>query len=272
MRLAWATDIHLNFLDPAALQTFFEAIVAARADALILSGDIAEASSIEAHLLALERVVAVPIYFVLGNHDYYGGSISEVRARVATLCRPRGRLRYLTQTGVVPLSAETALIGHDGWADGRFGDYAGSKVLLNDYVQIRDLCGLDAVTRLSMMQRLASEAAAHFHTTLPEALSRFRQVIVATHVPPFREACWHEGEISGSQWLPHFSSRIAGEAILEAAQAWPHRRIRVLCGHTHGSGVTQPRPNVEVHTGGAAYGAPALQTTIEIGSAYNDAR
>jgi hypothetical protein len=31
---------------------------------------------------------------------------------------------------------------------------------------------------------------------LPAALGRFRHVVVLTHVPPFREACWHEGRIS----------------------------------------------------------------------------
>ncbi|MFM7113065.1 MAG: Eco57I restriction-modification methylase domain-containing protein, partial [Planctomycetota bacterium] len=36
---------------------------------------------------------------------------------------------------------------------------------------------------------------------------------VATHVPPFREACWHEGELSDDQWAPHFTSVVMGDAL-----------------------------------------------------------
>ena len=36
------------------------------------------------------------------------------------------------------LTKDTCLIGHDGWADGRLGDFSGSKVLLNDYVEIKN--------------------------------------------------------------------------------------------------------------------------------------
>jgi 3',5'-cyclic AMP phosphodiesterase CpdA len=264
MRLAWATDIHLNFLEPPALETFLAAIADARPDAVIVSGDIAEAPSVEGYLVAIERAVERPIYFVLGNHDYYGGAIAEVRACMTALSARVPRLRWLNAAGVVPLTEETALVGHDGWADGRLGDYARSTVMLNDYFHIRELTGLDAKTRLAALNRLGDEAAAHFRALLPRALARFRRVVVVTHVPPFREACWHEGRISDDNWLPHFSSRAAGEALAEAAGAHPDRELLVLCGHTHGEGVARPLENLEVRTGGADYGAPALQPLIEI--------
>jgi predicted phosphohydrolase len=264
VRLAWATDIHLNFLHQEELEGFFSEIVAAGPDALVITGDIGEADSIKDYLLELEQVTAIPIYFVLGNHDYYGGSISRVRTTTTALCRSSKRLCWLPDAGVVALSKETALVGHDGWADGRFGDYAGSKVLLNDFIRIQDFVGLDKTARLLLMRTLADQAADHVRALLPEALDRFQDVIVATHVPPFCEACWHEGNISGPEWLPHFSSRSLGEVVLDAARTYPDRSITVLCGHTHGSGVTRPFPNVEVWTGGATYGIPVLQAMIDL--------
>ena len=40
-------------------------------------------------------------------------------------------IMYLSQSGVVELTPHTALVGHDGWADGRLGDFDGSDVILN---------------------------------------------------------------------------------------------------------------------------------------------
>src|SRR4051812_23762211 len=74
MRLAWATDVHLNFVSGPQIAAFAQALVAGEPDAVVLSGDIAEAPTLREHLLAVEAVVQRPLYFVLGNHDYYGGS------------------------------------------------------------------------------------------------------------------------------------------------------------------------------------------------------
>ena len=97
---------------------------------------------------------------------------------------------------------------------------------------------------------------------LPPALERFEQVLVLTHVPPFREACWHEGQISNDAFLPYFACRATGEAILDAASARPDRQVTVLCGHTHSGGECQPLPNLRVVTGAAEYTKPALQQPL----------
>ena len=48
-------------------------------------------------------------------------------------------LKWLPSVGVVPLNSETCLVGHDGWSDGRFGDFFSSEVWLNDYILIDEL-------------------------------------------------------------------------------------------------------------------------------------
>ena len=56
-----------------------EDIVSYKPDAVLLGGDIGEAPSLKGYLLGLEDHLERPIYFVLGNHDFYQGSIADVR-------------------------------------------------------------------------------------------------------------------------------------------------------------------------------------------------
>lgn len=90
-------------------------------------------------------------------------------------------------------------------------------------------------------------------------------VVVAIHVPPFAAAAWREGKQSDDNWLPHFSSKVAGDMLMSVAGAHPDREILVLCGHTHGGGTIDVRPNLRVITGPAEYGKPVLQQLFELG-------
>ena len=260
MRLAWLTDVHINFLRPAAREAFFASLP--EADAYAVTGDIGEADDVCDHLLAFAE--RGPTYFVLGNHDFYRGSIAGVRADVRALCREMPNLHWMPGTGVTPLTDSTCLVGHDGWGDGKYGDYDGSPVRLNDWRLIAELTGLTKPERLAKLNALGDEAATHLKTVLPEALARFEHVVVLTHVPPFREACWHEGKVSDDDWLPHFACKAVGDVLRETMQAAPDRRMTVLCGHTHGAGEADILPNLRVLTGGAVYGKPRVQQIIEV--------
>lgn len=264
MRLAWLTDIHFDFLDVPQIATFLLSVRESGADAVVISGDIAIARTLRESLRMFEHVFPGTTYFVLGNHDFYGASIPRVRAAVAALMGDYPRLRWLPAAGVVPLTATTALIGHDGWADGRLGDYARSQVELNDYHIIAEFVGLDKTARLRMLNALGDEAAAYLRGVLPTALAAYAHVYVATHVPPFEAACWHEGRPSGAVWVPHFACGAVGDVLLEMMQAHPHRTLTVLCGHTHGRGSIAILPNLHVWVGGATYGTPEIQRVFEI--------
>ncbi len=267
MKLAWLTDIHLNFLRPAALEAFLVMLADTEADAFVITGDIGEAHDVARHLNAIDNAAQRPVYFVLGNHDFYRGSIAEVRKTAQQLCAGCPNLHWMPDAGVIPLTAETCLVGHDGWGDGRLGDYFGTDVLLNDFGLIGEFGGFEETKeeRLAKMHALGDEAAAYLRTVLPDALARFRHVIVATHVPPFRESCWHEGQVSNDDWLPFFTCKAVGDMLAEAMAAAPERTMTVLCGHTHGGGEAEILLNLRVLTGGARYGSPEVQRVIEIG-------
>ncbi|MEP7121649.1 MAG: metallophosphoesterase [Byssovorax sp.] len=262
MSLAWVTDIHLNFLDAPAIAAFCARIAATGADGVIVSGDISEAHQLANHLEMLAAHLARPVYFVIGNHDAYRGSIEGTKALAARTAASSPWLRYLPTSGVIAIDGETCLVGVDGWADTRLGDWAGSQVSLNDYVVIDELRGHTRAHLATTLQGISDAETALARTLLRDALGRFRRIVFVTHVPPFEGAAWHEGQISGADWLPHFSSRSMGEMLLAEIDARADRELLVLCGHTHGAGVYRPRANIEVRTGGADYGAPEIQLPL----------
>lgn len=275
MRIAWLTDIHLNFVDDRCITHLIRDIEARSADAVVISGDIGEADSVADFLRRLSDALPGPLYFVLGNHDFYRGSIAEVRAEISRLGRQQSGLVYLSDSGVHRLTNTCCILGHDGWPDGRLGNYEESQVLLSDFLLIRDFRRpegsghrLDAATKthwLTIMQRLSDQAARHIDEYLPKALADYPETWVITHVPPFAEACWYHGRISNDDFLPFFSSQAMGDVLLRHADQFPTRHVTVLCGHTHGGGEVQVRPNLKVVTGSSEYGEPTVQRVFDLG-------
>ena len=274
MRLAWLTDLHLNFVtDEDRKALLVDEIQATSADAVLIGGDTGEARSFAAYLEELAAGLRVPIYFVPGNHDYYRGSIATVRDTALSLSRRSTDFTWLPDGGVVPLGQRTALVGHGGWGDGRVGNFLASDVVLNDYLLIKELQEAHGfpeaetiLTRplLEQLHALGDEAAAHFRAFLPEALRDRDEVIVLTHVPPFHEASWHEGRLSDDNWSPHFVCQAVGDVLVNFMEPHPEKHMTVLCGHTHSSGQSQILHNLEVLTGEARYGEPKVQRVLEL--------
>jgi 3',5'-cyclic-AMP phosphodiesterase len=270
MRLGWATDIHLNFLDAADRRRFIESL-RGQVDALVITGDIAESDSIKETLRQIDAWLERPVHFVLGNHDYYRGSVAGTRANVVEVTNGCKNLTYLSRAGIVELTPNTCLVGHDGWADARLGDYDRSDVILNDFLLIDELrCWkdphtLDKPALRRALQALGDEAAEYLRGVLASAAEKYPHVIVATHVPPFREAAWYEGHPSSDDFLPFFACKAVGDVLLAAAQLHPNCQMLVLCGHTHGGGELRAVDNLRVMTGSAEYGHPRIQQILDVG-------
>jgi 3',5'-cyclic AMP phosphodiesterase CpdA len=269
MRLAWLTDIHLDFIDALTTERFLQS-VAEQADAIAISGDIAESHGIYHYLRKMDEIVGKPIYFVLGNHDFYRGSISQVRRLIAEVATESKHLKYLTATAVEELTPRTAIVGHDGWPDGRLGDFDRSEVILNDHLLIAELAvcwnGVDLDKRKlkPILMALADEAARHFEQVLEMATSQCPNVIAVTHVPPFREAAWYQGRPSNDDFLPHFASKVVGDVMVKVMKEHPQSNLLVLCGHTHGGGEIKVLDNLRVLTGEAEYGKLRINKVLEV--------
>ena len=268
MKLSWLTDIHLNFLDRDARNNFYQKILSTHCDAVLISGDIAEAPSLVELLNEMSEEIKKPIYFVLGNHDYYRGQIQEVKKAMMALSKEKNQLYWLPACSIQNLSNNSILLGQDGWADGRLGNYANSRVSLNDSLMIADLFQEKMIGKfqlLEKMQQLADADAMQMRVDLLQAVSQNpKKVIILTHVPPFKEACIHNGKISGEDWLPYFSSKVVGDVLMKTAEENPAIEFLVLCGHTHGEAKYQPISNLIVEAGGAEYSQPTIQKIISV--------
>lgn len=268
MKLLWATDVHLNNAKEAELSQFYESIRLAKADALIITGDIATGPGLARYLPALDAAIRMNIYFVLGNHDYYYDSIRATRARIPKIIAGSSSLSWLAASKIVPLNSKLTLVGHGAWGDARLGNALKTSVRLNDHLMIEELSGHSRAKLVTLLNELGAEAAEYLSKIIEKAFERSNHVLVATHVPPFREAAWYRGEYSDENWLPHFSCAAVGEALLALADKHPDKEITVLCGHTHGRGYYEARKNLRVHTGGAVYRYPQIEAALNIDGSH----
>jgi predicted MPP superfamily phosphohydrolase len=262
MKISWTNDIHMGFLDANQEAKFLKKLKECKGDVLLIGGDISDARKFKGYLSKMSDF-SKPVYFVLGNHDYYKGSISEVRGSMKSFLSLTPNLHWLNESGVVKLTDKVALIGHDGWADGRYGLYDLSHVELNDFEYIRELKTYSKAERLYKMQKLADEAAQHFTNLLPET-AWAKHIVVLTHVPPWKEGAWHMDSYSDDYHLPFFSSKVVGDVLTGYMQEHPEQKMTVLCGHTHGGGKAQILPNLLCLTGKAEYYKPKLQRILTV--------
>ena len=123
-------------------------------ESLLVGGDIAESHDVADYLIRLDEALGIDIYFVLGNHDFYYGSIRETRQAMQDLCARRPRLHYLSVAGQFELANGVGLIGHDGWSDGRLGDYERSPIFLHDYQLIAELSTYGKADRRQVLETL----------------------------------------------------------------------------------------------------------------------
>ena len=117
---------------------------------LLVTGDIGESDTIARFVDELSAIA--PIYYVLGNHDYYRSSIGAVRDQL-----PAGWLPAHTP---LQLTERTVLLGIDGWGDARCGNLE-SQVQLSDWQLIEDFAPVryDRAARITLLNDLGTAEA-----------------------------------------------------------------------------------------------------------------
>jgi 3',5'-cyclic-AMP phosphodiesterase len=267
-KYAWITDVHLDFLgeDNNKLIQFGESLVRDNPTGIFITGDISVAKKVTFHLSAIEKIVKRPIYFILGNHDYYGSSIENVRKQMREVTNISPFLRYMQTMPYYSLGATTAVVGHDGWYDANWGDWKGSTMKILDWTAIKEftLVNGSKQTIVTEARKLAQEGAMHIHNGIKQAVRYHKTIVVLTHFPPFPQSHMHEGKVGEPGAMPWFVSKMMGDMLMDASKAFPTHKFIVLCGHTHGKWDGQITNNLEVHVGGADYYKPALQGLIEV--------
>jgi Icc protein len=268
-KYSWATDVHLDFVSDQQVVAFASSLIESEPEGVIITGDISTAETLVRHLSIIESVVKRPIYFVLGNHDYYGGSIEGVRSTMKELSNISQYLRYLPLTQHVSISPGTCLIGHDGWYDAGNGDWKKSDFQMTDWTHIKEFAQVSAGGRnvqqvVSVAKKLAHEGTLHIHNSIKAATRYYKKIVIATHVPPFPETHLYKGKMGDDKAQPWFTSKMLGDMLLDASKAFPDTSFTVLAGHTHGEFSGQITNNLFVHVGAAEYRQPKLQKIVEL--------
>jgi predicted phosphohydrolase len=273
-RFAWATDIHLDHLVNRSLEQsaqdavfdFFARVSKEPIDGLFLTGDISTGRSLLEHLSIIERAFDRHVYFVLGNHDYWATSTSDMRAELTKVTKSSQTIKYLGALDFVSLTPTTALVGHDGWYDALNGNYKASRFYLNDWDLTLDFLGardIDSIVNVS--RTLAAGSVAHIERGIElAAAAGHKTVVVLTHYPPFEEAHVYRGRLGDVDATPWYTSRMMGEMLLCAAAKNPSICFQVFAGHTHGAARVKVAANMVVEVGEADYGRPMLQRIVNV--------
>lgn len=265
-KIAFLSDIHLDFLHEQQVEKFAQSIVQANPEVVVISGDISTADSIQYDLQKLEQIIQRPIYFVLGNHDYYGSSIELIRKKVTTQAQASTHLKYLSCMSYDMLSPTVAIVGHDMWYDAMCGDPNNSSMNLTDWVAIKEFVGVNAIVnrkkRIELCQKLANEGGQHIYNGIKNAIRYAKHIIVVAHPVPFEETHIYNGSIGSSEAQPWFNSKVLGNLLLDAAKTFPKIQFTCLCGHTHGESFVQKMPNLQIYVAGAVYSKPCINKTL----------
>lgn len=232
---------------------------------LILTGDIATSKNIVNCLKQL-AIFDFPIYFVLGNHDYYGSSFTKVDEEIKELTNKYENLIWLDKT--IMVIDEVLLIGTTGWYDARVGNLK-SPVKLNDWRLIeefksgffnRDLL-VNVIRELSNIY--LEQIKEKMKNINSSSLNEIKKIIIATHVPPYMEACVYQNQVSNSNYLPWFTNIALGAMIDEYSLIHPEKEIMILCGHSHEANIFK-KYRITCYTGKAQYNDPSLAGKLDL--------
>jgi 3',5'-cyclic-AMP phosphodiesterase len=261
--LTWLTDLHLEFCSHRTRNQLYQAINQAPGEIVVITGDLSAGPHRLAQYTELAEQIRKPVYFVLGNHDRYGTTFASADALVGRVTKLFSHMIRLDGSQVISLNGSVALVGVDGWADGLGGDGPATKARINDFYQILDFATEPEHRVFREMKERARKYTQALKPSLFKALKQFQTIIIATHVPPYEGAAWHEGLPSSPDYQPFFSSPTMGNLLKAAAAEYPEKRVLVLCGHTHSPGIYR-HGSILVITGGARYGYPEIAKTVHL--------
>jgi Icc protein len=250
----WYTDTHLNGVPFWTKANFIYHIRKENPKGIFLTGDISTGLTTKWDLKLLTTFIKCPIYFVLGNHDYHLSSFEKTHFKIKELCNQHPNLIWLTQSEIIKLSDEVALIGSEGWYDATIGNPKYLKASF-DWMLIKELRQLpNMIARLKAFQELSNISVDIIISKLKKALDEdYKTIYILTHFPPWKEATSDVGTILVPDWLPYNVNLRLGQAIEDVMKAYKKRHVIVLAGHTHTDAWIHVARNIECKVNKAKY-------------------
>jgi predicted phosphohydrolase len=217
----------------------------------------------------MEEIIQKPIYYILGNHDFYGSSISEVKQQLKHINNISTYLKCCSEVESYSLTHNTVIVGHENWSDMGYRFSGDDGIRMSDWDLIQEF---DSVSRNKFLETnklmkqvntiltpLAIQAMKHIEKGINKAVKNNKHVVILLHVPPFLEL--HKETSAKTTW---YVSKIMGDMLLTVADRNPGVRFTILSGHSHNDATFQARPNMICHTAEATYRYPTINGVITI--------
>lgn len=238
----WFTDTHLPSVSIFNKLKFLFHLRKEKPEGIFLTGDISNGLFLKIDLKLIRRFANCPIYFILGNHDYYFSSFDSIHNKIKHIDPD---IIWLRESGVVELNKTTALIGVEGWYDGFYGDP--STITLStsiDRLWISEMRNLNKNEILKFVRKKANEDAKIIINNLQNALDAgYETIYLLTHFPPWAEATRDLGKCLENFWLPYNVNSTLGFA-LEKIMKDKSATLHVLAGHVHEDKFIQVSSNI----------------------------
>lgn len=257
------TDLHLDQANSKHTAEFLRELENSEFDIALITGDIASSLNLPEHLVMLAKACGdKPLYVTLGNHDYYGSSISETIESTCLLCSHIPNLHHLSASGATDLGNQTFLIGGDGWADGQWRGRRTEDIRSPDHYSIRDFRSLNKWQCYRKMKQLGKESTNAIRQRLKPKLRNAQKIIVANHIPPFRTSALFNGKPCDANYQPHFVQSTLGAMLIGMAKENREKQFITLSGHTHSECSDQIFSNLTSLVGGHKKHQPKIQQIL----------
>jgi predicted phosphohydrolase len=262
MRIVVTADLHYHALWARTLERFAWQIQDERPDCFILAGDVGHPLANFRRGLALFSDLTCPRLALAGNHDLWSGEhesqvlwdhlLGDAAREAGFLWLDRenvrlGNLGICGTLGWYDYSAREPFLPIEDW------DYFVNKGMFDNDGNYVDWDRTDQEFAALILGEFSARLAALCEDT---AIS---QVLVVTHVPPFRENLVHKPD--NMTWS--FNNAFAGNLTLGQAIVRCPKVSHVVSGHTHAGGhwqVPTPHGTIESYVVGSDYGQPAYVT------------
>ena len=279
-RVAWLSDLHLREQNlEGSLSAIRALLERVKADAVLLTGDVCEGPArLEETIRRLGTVVG-QVWFVLGNHDFYGAGLAEVDAWRRTYAGP-----LLDYAVPIHLGDGVYLAGNGGWGGGfkprRCAGIRDWQAIMEykRILSVGEVLGeVSPDAKRATLEALLKLAAARASKLVAEAEGQLallpadaRHLIFATHVPVVRQASRYQGRASDPELLAHFCWPEMGKRLAAFAETRPGLGVTVLSGHTHTRAFAQV-DGIQHAVAGAEYGEPRIAAVFTPGFFLNPA-
>ncbi|WP_165475086.1 metallophosphoesterase family protein [Legionella yabuuchiae] len=230
MRTLWLTDLHVNRLDKEQYIHLLERIQASEAEAVWITGDIGDPPLNWRFLEDLFCKFTKPVYFVLGNHDYYHLQVDEARQKARNLSHAYPNAYYLTYESGFTLK-DNFIVGIGCWSN------TGSIPLREntwDSDSIKDLMRLNLDDLNSKLNQLAEQDAAFLLQKCAAGIKKsIKTIIIFTHIPPMEAMHGHYPVRTLEENRTIYYSFALSDALKQLLDTYPEINLRVYSGHLH---------------------------------------